>query len=45
MHQAKQALILNIDFETIINEEKEILNLSHELQALVKDEHSNSELE
>ena len=24
MHQAKQALILNIDFETIINEEKEI---------------------
>ena len=25
MHQAKQALILNNDFETIINEEKEIL--------------------
>ena len=24
MHQAKQALILSIDFETIINEEKEI---------------------
>lgn len=24
MHQAKQALILNIDFETIINEEKEV---------------------